>query len=913
MDDQSNDAKSGIKDSDVPAQPSTKSFDARLDIFASLFDNLRFGITVWNHEGRLEYANRSFSTITGYTPDEIQTLEDWFPRAYPDPDYRNQVLADWQAAIDLPEAVRAFKVCCKDGEVKDIEFHGVFLPEGRALVTMTDVTARKQAEEALRKSEARYQSVWENSGAAALIIEEDTTVSMVNAEFEKLSGMSSAEIVGKRSWTEFVVPDDLVRMRTFHKERRHKASDVPRQYEFGFLDKDGNVRHVVNTVTLIPGTKQSISSLIDISARKAMEEGIRESQELYAKLMAAVPDIVVRTDMEGKIQYINDAALEISGYSRSEVEGQSMLMFIAPEDHARVVENIMRMYEGPLGPREYHLVMKDGRKLLFEVNGDVLRHPDGTPYELVNVCRDVTARKQAEVALRESDARYRAVLEASPDPIVAYDIHGRVTYLNPAFTGVFGWNLEELLNQRIDYVPEDQQAKTREMIAMVRRGESFAGFQTQRRTKTGEVLDISMSAAIWRDESGDPEGSVITLQDVTERKKMEQQLVQAYKMEALGTLAGGIAHDFNNILSALIGYTELSLPETQPGSLIYGNLQKVLKAGERARNLVKQILTFSRQSDQEFMPVQIKPIVIEALKFIRASIPTSIEIRSDLASTAMVLADPTQIHQVLMNLCTNAAHAMQAEGGFLDVSLRGFDYPESEPGLTVPRNQTQFDLAPGRYLEIRVADTGHGMAPEVLNRIFDPFYTTKAAGKGTGMGLAVVHGIVKSHNGAIKVASQPDEGTTVQVWLPVHKAQPAAAVEQPAALPTGKERILFVDDEDFQVDLGEQLLQKLGYRVVCFRSSTAALDAFSAAPEEFDLVITDMTMPEMTGDILAQELIKIQPDLPVIVCTGFSEKLTPENAEALGIKGLLMKPVVITDMANTVRGVLDQAQANRKS
>jgi CheY-like chemotaxis protein len=339
----------------------------------------------------------------------------------------------------------------------------------------------------------------------------------------------------------------------------------------------------------------------------------------------------------------------------------------------------------------------------------------------------------------------------------------------------------------------------------------------------------------------------------------------------------------------------------------------VLKAGERARNLVKQILTFSRQSDQEFMSVPIKPLVSEALKFIRASIPTSIEIRSDLASTAVVLADPTQIHQVLMNLCTNAAHAMQAGGGFLDVSLREIDYPESKTGLMAPGNQTQFDLAPGKYLELKVADTGHGMAPEVRNRIFDPFFTTKSAGKGTGMGLAVVHGIVKSHNGAIMVASQPGCGTTARVWLPVHQKQQAATVAQPAALATGKERILFVDDEDFQVDLGEQLLQKLGYRVVCFQSSTAALDAFSAAPEEFDLVITDMTMPEMTGDILAQELIKIRPDLPVIVCTGFSEKLTPENAATLGIKGLLMKPVVITEMASTVRTVLDQAQANRQS
>jgi CheY-like chemotaxis protein len=342
-------------------------------------------------------------------------------------------------------------------------------------------------------------------------------------------------------------------------------------------------------------------------------------------------------------------------------------------------------------------------------------------------------------------------------------------------------------------------------------------------------------------------------------------------------------------------------------------LQKVLKAGDRARKLVKQILTFSRQSDQELIPVQVKPIVVEALKFIRASLPTSIEIRSDFGSNATVLADPTQIHQVLMNLCTNAAHAMQENGGLLTVSLRTLHYPgKNESGLSSDK-RSQVDLAPGIYLEINVTDTGHGMPREVQNRIFDPFYTTKAAGKGTGMGLAVVHGIVKSHGGAILVNSAEGRGTTIQVLLPVHEPQRMEPRDKPGPLPTGNERILFVDDEEFQVDLGEQLLNRLGYSVVCHTRSRDALAAFKADPERFDLVITDMTMPEMTGDVLAQELIKIRSDLPVIVCTGFSEQLTPEKADALGIKGFLMKPVVMADMANMVRNILDRAMATRNA
>jgi PAS domain S-box-containing protein len=889
---------------------SAKKLASRQDLMTNLLENLQLAITVWDRAGTLLYANPSFTLLTGYATGDIRNLNGWLACAFPNPDYRKEVMDDWQTTVDRTEVLREFKLTCKGGQVKDVEFRCAILPEGRTLVSLADITGRRQAEEALRKSEARYQSIWENSGTATLMIEADTSISMVNAEFEKISGLSKDQIEGRRSWTDFVVPEDLVQMRKYHQERRQQAGAAPRQYEFGFLDKDGHVKHVVNTVALIPGTQQSISSLIDISARKAMEEGLRESQELHAKLMSAIPDMVVRLGLDGTILSVNDFGLQVSGYAPHEVEGQSMLMFILPEDHARVLEDTVRMLEAPLGPREYHLVMKDGRRLLFEVNGDILRHPDGTPYEMVTVCRDITARKKAEQALRESEARYRAVLEASPDPIVAYDITGKVTYLNPAFTKVFGWSLGELRDRRIDYVPEDQLAVTRKMIEKVKRGESFAGFQTRRRTKAGHELDISMSAAIWRNSAGEPVGSVVTLQDISDRKKMEQQLVQAYKMEALGTLAGGIAHDFNNLLSALIGYAELSLSETQQGTLIHGNLHKILKAGERAKDLVKQILTFSRQSDQELLPIQIRPIVAEVLKFIRASLPTTIEIHPQLVCDATVMADPTQIHQVLMNLCTNAAYAMQENGGILGVSLLQVDLPDPERQRPEISPGAEIDLARGTYLLIEVSDTGHGIPPDVISRIFDPFFTTKPAGKGTGMGLSVVHGIVKSHGGAITVSSIPAKGTTFKVWLPMIAVHKTVEREKSLPLPTGSESVLLVDDEAFQIDIGEQMLRKLGYRVVGCNRSVEALRLFKEQPENFDLVITDMTMPEMTGDVLAQELLKIRPDLPVIICTGFSEKMTPETAAAVGVKGFLMKPVVMADMATMVRKILDRIKAD---
>jgi signal transduction histidine kinase/CheY-like chemotaxis protein len=386
-----------------------------------------------------------------------------------------------------------------------------------------------------------------------------------------------------------------------------------------------------------------------------------------------------------------------------------------------------------------------------------------------------------------------------------------------------------------------------------------------------------------------------------QEKKLETQLRQAQKMEAIGTLAGGIAHDFNNILSAVIGYTELALINIPKESSLQNHLQQVLKAGSRAKDLVKQILTFSRQAEQEVGPFQIKLIAKEALKLLRASLPTTIEIRQDIQSDSTVLADPTQIHQVLMNLCTNAGYAMQETGGTLEVSLTNVELDSHFTGR-------HSDMAPGPHLRLTVSDTGHGMTPDVLERIFDPFFTTKGPGEGTGMGLSVVHGIVKSFGGTITVYSEPGKGSTFHVYLPIAedlKDEGETEVIEP--LPTGNERILLIDDEQPLVDIGKQMLERLGYEVITRTSSIEALELFRAQPDRFDLVITDMTMPNMTGDKLAMEIMKIRPDVPVILCTGFSPAITEEEANAWGIQALLEKPLLRHDLAKTIRQVLDES------
>ena len=386
-----------------------------------------------------------------------------------------------------------------------------------------------------------------------------------------------------------------------------------------------------------------------------------------------------------------------------------------------------------------------------------------------------------------------------------------------------------------------------------------------------------------------------------ERERLEKQLRQAQKMEALGTLAGGIAHDFNNILGAIMGFTELALMETgEPGPL-RDDLQQVLKSTMRARDLVQQILAFSRQSEQERKPVQVSLIVKEALKLVRASLPTTIELRQNVSSTGLVEGDPTQIHQVLMNLCTNAAHAMKGCNGVLDVSLTDVELDQEEVAAEFT------SLGPGRYQRLCVADTGHGIEPENLQKIFDPFFTTKSLGEGTGLGLSVVAGIVRSCRGALKVYSEPGKGTAFHVMLPlIEKALPQSSAPV-IPIPCGAERILLLDDEPALAMLGKEMLERLGYTVVALTSSLEALEAFGglASGEKFDMLVTDLTMPQMTGIELAKALQRLQPGISVILCTGFSDLDTAEKAREAGIRGLIMKPVVMRELGELVRKVLD--------
>ena len=494
-------------------------------------------------------------------------------------------------------------------------------------------------------------------------------------------------------------------------------------------------------------------------------------------------------------------------------------------------------------------------------------------------------------------SHFDAILQSVAEGILETTPEGKIIYANPAAVFLIGLPEENLLASNLPELFHEGDRKKVEDLLAYRDTGSKAIAEESLLEINGKQISLSFISIVGQ-EDGD---LILLLNDVTERKRLEAQYQHAQKMESIGTLAGGIAHDFNNILTSVLGYAELASLDTPENSKAQYNLQQSIKAAHRAKDLVQQILAFSRQSKQERKPLDIEPIVKEGLKMLRASLPTTIEIRQNIEEDlGAIEADTTQIHQVLMNLCTNAAHAMSENGGVLEVSLTKFDM-DAEASAASP------EIEPGPYLRLRVSDTGHGMTPEILQRVFDPYFTTKEPGKGTGLGLAVVHGIVKSYGGGVTVSSEPGRGTTFDIYFP--KIEPVKAPLEAGRiepLPVGgHERVLFVDDEKAIVEIGQEILQHLGYEVVVRTSSVEALELFRAQPERFDLVITDMTMPNMTGDKLAVELMRIRPDIPVILCTGFSERITKEKAEGIGIREFLLKPLVMNDLSKAVRKALD--------
>lgn len=545
---------------------------------------------------------------------------------------------------------------------------------------------------------------------------------------------------------------------------------------------------------------------------------------------------------------------------------------------------------------------------LQEARGELEERVKERTKELEN---EITERKHAEQEVRESRALFQDIALSTSDWLWEVNAEGVYTFCSEKVEQVLGYTPQEIIGKTpFDLMPPDEAEKIgRQFQGIVGRKAPIVDLKNWNIHKDGHEVCLLTNGVPMLDVKGNLVGYRGADKDITDRERAEKEkeqlearLRQGQKMEAIGTLAGGIAHDFNNILMAILGCTDMAMLDVPKGSVTRANLEHVIQAGMRAKDLVLQILAFSRQAEQERKPGQLHPVVKEALHLLRSSLPTTIEIRQDIdTNSGTVLADPTQIHQVLMNLCTNAYHAMREEGGILEVKLDAVEV-DAESARTHP------DLREEAYVRLIISDTGHGMDRATMERAFDPFFTTKGPGEGTGMGLATVHGIVTSHGGAITLYSELGNGSTFQIYLPrVESATPVEILDiEPVT--RGKESILFVDDEVSLVHIGKQMLERLGYNVTARTSSVEALELFRAKPDRFDLVITDQTMPNMTGVELAEELMRIQPDIPIILVTGFSEVVTPERAKQIGFREYIMKPILTRDLNKAIRRVLDQEE-----
>jgi PAS domain S-box-containing protein len=630
------------------------------------------------------------------------------------------------------------------------------------------------------------------------------------------------------------------------------------------------------------------------------QQALYESEMHYRSLFENLPIGICRSDVDGRIIDVNPALVGMYGYPDKEalLARPATELYVNPQDR----ECFKAMVEGHSngGTCELHMRRRDGSGFWVEIQAVAARDDSGRIRYYESSSMDITERKKAEENLQLA----RFCIENAAMGIFRIGDDARIQEVNEHACRSLGYSREELLGMTIfDIDP----TFSREKWTVHRRKlaeDRIRVVQSQHRRKDGSLIPVEIAANyIEKDGHGLSYSFVTEISARLERERLELQLQQAQKMEAIGTLAGGIAHDFNNILSVIIGNANiLEISDSMTlADMLY--VKQILAAAERARQLVQQILTFSRRGEQQRLLVNLKPVVKETFNFLRATLPSSIDVRQSIQTdVGTILADPTQMQQVLMNLCTNAAHAMdKQESGVLKIGLERAVLSEADLRF-------QPEIEPGEYVKLTVTDSGIGIDPLVRERIFEPYFTTKELGKGTGLGLSVVHGIVQSHGGFIRVHSETGHGTSFQVFFPVaYEGRQTVAATADKRLPRGSETLLVVDDEKYLTDMTQQMLERLGYRVETRTSPLDAIEAFGANPGRYDAVITDMTMPQMNGLSLARTLLEIRPDLPILLCTGFSDQANEEKARAAGIREFAFKPLALGSLATTLRNMLDSA------
>jgi PAS domain S-box-containing protein len=701
---------------------------------------------------------------------------------------------------------------------------------------------------------------------------------------------------------------------------------------------------------LKPFEERDLSTSIEMGLhRHQSDRSLREQQEWLRVTLASIGDAVVTCDLDGYVTFLNPVAESVTGWTTEAAQShraEDVLYLVNEETREKPPHPVSLVLRDGLPKalaNHTALVAKDGRVIPIEDSAAPILDREGRVIGVVLVFHDVTEKRRARDDLERSEKRFRQTFAQATIGFSMAAPDGRFLDANPAFCSLVGLTIDQLRALTIAQLvhPEDQKENVEQIDRMLSGQASSFVVENRYLRGDGESVWVRKSTSLVRDRDGEPSFIITLVEDITSRKRTEDALQrahdeleirvrertaelqeayeslqreveerhraegllrQAQKIEALGTLAGGIAHDFNNILAAIIGFSEIIVDRTTKESRENRLAERIHAAGLRGRELVKQMLTFSRRTEEERKPILLSNIITESMRLLRASIPSTIAIKTLVESeSGLIVGDPVQIAQVVMNLTTNAAYAMREKGGTLTVTLSDATLSSSESGVN--------GLEPGPYLKLAVADTGSGIQPEVIHRVFDPFFTTKGVGEGTGLGLSVALGIVKQANGTISAESTPGAGSTFTVLIPmIPKEAGQGCTADEISPPPGNERILFVDDEIALVEMGGELLADLGYEVTCRTDSIEALSLVKEDPSRFDLVVTDQTMPEMAGLQLAKEILAVRPDMPILLCTGFSHTVNQDTAKAAGVKGFLFKPLTKREIARAIRTILDDGQ-----
>ncbi len=870
--------------------------------FRSVLQTAHDAIVTTDRDGTIMFWNRGAEQMYGYPADEMigfSYLKMVPPRLH---DIQKRLLSKNLESMPDGFGVRSVEGVGyrKDGREFPVSLSmSTWSDAGSTFITIIarDITQRKKAEDIERNLEARSRQIIEHAPFPIVMVDEHGNPEYLNPSFKRIIGYSLEDISTVDECFEKFYPDPAYRskVRAIWQQDILTLKDnhiIYRQYDV--MCRDGTVRNVLFRAGYMDNNKIFIM-LEDNTERQLAEKKLLASEKKYRDLFEQLNDAVIVTELSsGIIMDVNKKAELQFGYSRAELIGTYHKDLYPPEYREYYKQTFQKQIEQGEGSNiEARVKTKSGDILNVLISCSAQKRGD-IPI-VIGIFRDITDYRKT---LRENEQLAMAADQVR-EIIIIMEQNGIITYANESAARLMGTSVRGAIGANAFTQANGIFAENIRTVIWrsITEGAVWTGQHTVVEPDGMHKMFESTVSPI-RDENSDVVNIVAIGRDVTKEKQMEKEFRHTQKMEAIGTLAGGVAHDFNNILGAIMGFTELSMNSIQDTAALRSNLQYVLSATHRAKDLIRQILTFSRQDEKEMQPYNIAPVIKEAINFLRASMPATIEIRKNIRPDYdVIMAEPTQIYQVLINLSTNAAYAMSEGGGILEVELVNARLDEDEARYHKTR--------PGDYLKLRVSDTGYGINSAIIDKIFDPYFSTKKAEEGSGLGLSVVHGIVRSHGGIIEVKSRTGEGTSFEIYFPCVDKPVSAQTFQKRTLPTGTEHILIVDDEVSLVEMSKSMLETMGYTVTAFLDPGDALAFVSSDSPKVDLAILDKTMPVMTGIQLAHEIRKINREVPMIMCTGYPDADDPEKIKLAGINEIMLKPVYMHDLAQKVRHLLD--------